>query len=273
MKTLQKSLKLSLLKLASMFLTLAFICNISFGQDLDGYLALDHIFREVANITILKEELPQLTDENSATLILALTNKDLLLPKKHSLLTEFEALQDICSSASSWSQLYLFNGLEKKLKADATREEADKLMQKLVSSNVQKYQNELQYFQSFNTKCAASQLTLIAVLLQGEKNEQLTATRIEGIRRMQSGALVMHLSALVAIQSKDLNLSYKKALIEELALNTEVFSQTISPQYRKLIIDIISKSSLNIDAELHSYLNIITKSMSNESCEKLCAVR
>lgn len=272
MKTLAKLLQISLFHTKYVFLMMILTCNFAYGQDLDGYLGLDNMFREVANITILKGEMPQLTDENAAKIILALTNKELLLPKKHSLLTEFEALQDICSSANDWSKLYLFNGLEKKLKPDTTREEADQWMLELVGSNIQKYQNELQHFQSFNTKCAASQLTLIEVFLQGLKNEQLNATRIEGVKRMQYGALVMHVSALVSIQSKAIKLSYKKALIEELALNTEVFSQSITPENRKVIIDNISKNRRNIEAELHPYLDIINNSMSKVSCEKLCAL-
>lgn len=272
MNNLTKLLQISLFHTKSVFLMLILICNFAYAQDLDGYLGLEHKFKEITNITMLKGELPQLTDENAAKLILALTNKDLLLPKKHSQLTEFEALQDMCSSGSGWSKLYLFNGLEKKLKPDATREEADQLMVELVGSNIQKYQNELKYFQNFNTKCVVRNLTLVYEFLKEPKKEQLTATRIGGIRQMQAGALIMHLSALVTIQSKDLNLSYKKALIEELALNTEVFSQTLTPENRIVIIDSISKSRINIDPELHSYLDIITKSMSNESCEKLCAI-
>lgn len=177
------------------------------------------------------------------------------------------------SSFAGLCHAYHFLNIESHIKPGATRDEADRAMLILVDANIKRYQNELQHFQSFNIKCLANLLSHFYKLTLGLTKEQLATTKIPGVSGVKAGVLKTHLGIIYIFESKDLNLSYKKALIEELALNTEVFSQTISPQYRKLIIDSISKSRLNIDAELHSYLDIITKSMSNESCEKLCAVR
>lgn len=108
MKPLTKLLQISLFHTKSVFLMLILTCNLAYAQDLDGYLGLQHMFKEITNITILKGELPQLTDENAAKLILALTNKDLLLPKKHSPLTELEALQDICQASLDYVMPIIF---------------------------------------------------------------------------------------------------------------------------------------------------------------------
>lgn len=272
MKTLAKLLQISLFHIKYLFLMLILTCNFAYGQDLNRYLEADQMFSELVDISLPKGEMPQLTDSVAAKVILALTNKDLLLPNKSSIVTRYKSLQDICSRTGRWYQFYLILGIPEQLKSGETQEKAFLTQLILMKNNTIKYQNEIQLFQQFMIKCSATQLPVVYEFFQGLKKEQLTATRLQGVKQIQSGFSGIHIGIILTIQSNELKMSFRKAIIEELALNTEIFSQSFTLENRKMIVDYIIKSRALIDPELHSYLDIITKSMSNESCEKLCAV-
>lgn len=272
MKTLAKLQQISLFHTKYVFLMMILTCNFAYGQDLNRYLEADQMFSELVDISLPKGEMPQLTDSVAAKVILALTNKDLLLPNKSSIVTRYKSLQDICSRTGRWHQFYLILGIPEQLKSDETQEKAFLTQLILMKNNTIKYQNEMQLFQQFIIKCSATQLPVVYEFFQGLKKEQLTTTRLEGVKQIQSGFSGIHIGIILTIQSNELKMSFRKAIIEELALNTEIFSQSFTLENRKMIVDYIIKSRALIDPELHSYLDIITKSMSNESCEKLCAV-
>ena len=109
MKTLAKLLQISLFHTKCVILMIILTCNFAYGQDLNRYLEADQMFSELVDISLPKGEMPQLTDSVAAKVILALTNKDLLLPNKSSIVTRYKSLQDIYSRTGRWYQFYLRN--------------------------------------------------------------------------------------------------------------------------------------------------------------------
>lgn len=253
---------------------LAFCCTPVLAQQVAEYQSISRQFFEQRDRLASKREMPRLTDVNSASVISALADKsrflDTLGDKKESLTD----LMGICAEAARITVAYSFFDLANQVDlSTASRDELKRKMHDVMLANTRRFQPELGLLQPFVIRCLAKQIAPTSELVNGFKPEELTAVRLDGLRKLRVGIANTYIRMLADASDDGLGDQYRSSIFDVLAETSETLQAVLQPKERQQVIQSLRSLPVGIQVSFESKLKAIEVAMSHNECADLCMIK
>lgn len=218
-----------------------------------------------------KGEMPRATEPETRALLDVLSDRQRFLDSPTYDVGNIGELMDICGQANRISMAYALFGMKERIAANGAPDDIARQMVTLMEENVLSFQQELEQLHPFVLRCLAKEIRPLTAFATTLPPEELTPTRLAGLKQMRGGLVNSYSGHLHSIGNEALRPSYRRQVLQALAESSPSFASALQLPTRQQIAESATIMLANAPADSRADIEAIIKAMSDPDCTGLCA--
>jgi hypothetical protein len=244
--------------------------TIACAQDAAQYFTASQEFERLVSQTTADHRMPRISDKKAAELIATLSDSRRFLDSTTYQVKDLGPLTEMCGKANVAVMSYALFDVKNNIDPNANAKGVAVQGARLVEKNVQTFQDELERLQPFLFRCMAKQITLLTEYMLSLKPEELTDTRLAGLRQMRSGIFESYYGVLQIANNSALKDSYRIKVLQAIGDTATQYASILQPPARRQIVDLAKSSLPTAPNALQESLGKIVNAMTQARCDGLC---
>lgn len=220
-----------------------------------------------------RREIAQLKTPEATRLLKAVTDEERILGAGSYAADELGTILDICDVANKVAVSLMLFDLWARVDPKKSEREIQASVVSIMNSNIVEFQDELKELQPFQLRCLAKEVAPMTEFVSSLKPVEFTEVRRQGLVGVRSGLLQIYSGALQAANDARYRDDYRVALLAALAETSAHLVPMMELPVRKDLRETARTAAVKATGAYRTHLTHITKTLSEETCDGLCAIR